>query len=182
MNFLTPVSAIAFFTAYLWVPGQPSVLEVPYQEAEGAVAFFIAGVLVSSAVLLVPSLVVLRWWTIPPFAFAVIWIAVNTAIAVSFSMNIRVALWFGIAGGLAGEVLNVILRPSPARRAAAIATLGIVPVVAWTAFLVATRQSTPILWPPEIWAGAVTLSGLAALGLGWLVIPDRDRGPNPVLD
>lgn len=179
LSILLVTAAMAFFGAYMWIPGQPLLLGIPFEEAQGAVGFYISGILVSTAVLLSPALIILRWWR-PPFGtFLLIWVIVNGAIAISFDFDLTVALAFGLAGGLAGEVLVLVLTPGPARRTASLITLAITPVIAWSAYLIAFTMGNELLWPPEIWAGSIVLSGLAAAGLGWIGLPDTERGPVP---
>ena len=179
LSLLLVTAALAFFGAYMWIPGQPVVLGIPFEEAKGAIGFYVGGILVSTVVLLSPALIVLRWWQPPVGVFLLIWPIVNGAMALSFDLDLTVALAFGLAGGLAGEVLVRVLRPGPAKRAAALMALAVTPVIAWSAHLIAFTLGNQLLWPPEIWGGSIVLSGLAAAGLGWIALPDTERGPVP---
>ena len=182
ISLLLVTAAMAFFVAYVWVPGQPSILEVAYNagtgEGQGAVGYFVSGLLVSTAVLLSPLIIVLRWWRPPIGTVATVWVVTNTAIAVSFDLHLGVALAVGVAGGLAGEIACVALNPGPSNRTASLITLAMIPVVAWSAFMVTYAIVGTIAWPPEIWAGSIVLSGLGAVGLGWISLPDPKRGPS----
>lgn len=179
LSLLLVTGALAFFSAYMWVPTQPFVLGIPFEDAQGAVPFYVGGMLVSTVVMLSPALIVLRWWRPPVGSFFVIWVLVNTAIPLSFDQDLAVGLSFGIAGGVAGELLARALGPGPKRRSASLLTLAGTAMIAWSAHLIAFVASTEMLWPPEVWGGAVVLSGLAAWGLGWISLPDPGRGPVP---
>ena len=180
LSLLLVTGALAFFAAYMWVPGQSSILEVPYVEAEGAISYFIAGLLVSTVILLVPALIVLRWWRLPQGFSLVTWLVISVAIALSFSMNLAVSFIFGLVGGLAGELAVLTWKPGPENRPGSLLALTLMPLAAWSAFMLAIATGVGTDWAPEIWAGSIVLSGLAAAGLGWIVLPDSDRGPVPL--
>lgn len=181
ISLLLITAAMAFFTAYVWIPGQPSILEVAYDsiagEGQGAVGYFISGMLVSTTVLLASLIIVLRWWKLPAGVAATVWVVTNTAIAVSFDLHVGTAVVFGVAGGVAGEAARAVLDPGPSNRTGSLITLAAIPVVAWSVLMAAYAIVVTIAWPPEIWAGAIILSGLAAAGLGWISLPDPERGP-----
>ena len=179
LSMLLVTSALAFFAVYMWIPAQVWAMGIPYEEAQGAVGYVIAGALVSTIVMISTAVVVLRWWEPPPGVFLSVWPIVNAAIAVAFTMDLTTAVSFGIVGGVVGEILRTALRPSPVRRGASLITITLTVVAAWTACLVAFAVTNEILWPPEVWTGAVVLSGLATLGLGWIALPDEARGPRP---
>ena len=180
LSLLLVTAALAFFAVYMWSPTQVWALEIPYEEAQGAVGYVVAGALVSTVVMLAPVFLVLRWWVLPAGVFLIIWPIVNVAIAVAFTMDLATGLAFGLAGGLAGEISTAVLRPGPHRRGAGLIAASSAVVLAWTACLVAFEVTSDILWPPEIWAGLVVLSGLATWGIGWLTLPDSGRGPLPI--
>ena len=181
ISLLLTTAAMAFFLAYVWIPGQPSVLEVTYDsatgEGQGAVGYFISGMLVSTTVLLAPLIIVLRWWRAPPGAVFPIWILINTAIAVSFDLHVGVAFAFGVVGGLVGELALAVFEPSPSKRTSSLITLAAIPIAAWSAFMATYAIVGTIAWPLEIWFGSIVLIGLAALGLGWISLSDPERGP-----
>ena len=182
ISLLLITAAMAFFVAYVWIPGQPTILEVPYSPAsgdgQGAVGYFISGMLVSTTVLLAPLIIVLRWWRPPVGTVALVWVLVNAAIALSFDLHFGVALVFGLTGGAVGEAVRVVLKPGPSNRVGSLALMTAVPVAAWSGFIVAYAVVGSIAWPPEIWVGSVILSGLAGAGLGWISLPDPVRGPS----
>lgn len=180
MSLVLITAAIAFFCVYMWIPAQIWAIGIPYGEAQGAVGYVIAGSLVATTVMLVPSLVVLRWWVPPPGLFLGAWVVVNAAIPLAFSMDLATGLSFGLAGGVVGELLMRWLRPAPGRRSSSMAMLAATVVVAWAACLIAFHLKEGILWPPEVWAGSVVLSGLTTLGIAWIALPDNERGPIPV--
>jgi hypothetical protein len=182
ISLLLTTAAMAFFLAYVWIPGQPSILEVPYEsatgEGQGAVGYFISGMLVSTTVLLAPLIIVLRWWKPPVGAVVSVWVLINTAIAVSFDLHVGVAFAFGVVGGLVGEAALAVFEPSPSKRASSLITLAAIPIAAWSAFMATYAIVGTIAWPLEIWVGSIVLSGLAALGLGWMSLPDPGWGPS----
>lgn len=181
ISVLLVTAAVAFFLAYIWIPGQPSILEVPYDsvsgDGQGAVGYYISGLLVSTTVLLAPLIIVLRWWRAPAGTVVAIWVPINTAIALSFDLHIGIAFVFGLVGGVVGEVVGAVLGPGPSNRRASLITLAAIPVAAWSAFMITYGIVGTIAWPLEIWAGSIILSGLAAASLGWISLPDPERGP-----
>ena len=179
LSLLLVTAALAFFAVYMWIPTQVWAMGIPYEEAQGAVGYVVGGALVSTGVLLSPVLIVLRWWVLPAGIFLIIWPIVNAAIAVAFTMDLATGLAFGLAGGVIGELSRAVLRPGPHRRGASLTAISLTVAAAWTACLVAFEVSADILWPPEVWSGLVVLTGLVTWGLGWMALPDRDRGPMP---
>ncbi|MDX1468736.1 MAG: hypothetical protein R3258_05305 [Acidimicrobiia bacterium] len=179
LSLLLVTAALAFFAVYMWIPAQIWAIGIPYEEAQGAVGYVVAGALVATAVMVAPVLIVLRWWNLPAGVFLVIWPVVNAAIAVAFTMDLETALAFGIVGGVTGELLRRVLQPGPLRRGASLLVTSLAVATAWAACLIAFEVVSDILWPPEIWTGLVVLSGLATLGIAWIALPDRARGPAP---
>lgn len=177
LSLLLVTAALAFFAVYMWIPAQIWAMGIPYEEAQGAVGFVVAGALVATGVMLSPVLIVLRWWVLPPGVFMVVWPIVSAAIAVAFTMDLATSLAFGLVGGLAGELMRAALSPSPLRRGASLIVSSLPVVAAWIACLVAFEITDEIVWPPEIWSGLVVLSGLSALGLAWIALPDRESAP-----
>ncbi len=171
LSLLLVTAAMAFFAAYMWIPGQIWALGIPYEEAQGAIGYVVAGALVTTVIMISPLLIVMRWWDLPAGLLLAVWPVVNAAIAVAFTMNLVTTLSFGIAGAVAGELARSALQPGPRRPTASMATMSTAVVIGWTGCLIGFAIGNDIAWPPEIWAGLVVLSGLASLGLGWIGLP-----------
>lgn len=167
---LLSTALTAFFFLYLWAPSEPFWFRQSYDPvSDSGDVFITAGmgsVIVSTAVLVAPVIVVLRRWT-PPFGFvAVLWPVVNGLVAIAFDQDL-VGVPAGIAGGLAADIAIVALRSRPTRVTSAVVGF-VAPVVMWSTFFYLIGAEEPLRWQPELWTGAIFFSGLTGVSLAWL--------------
>ncbi|MDT0171075.1 hypothetical protein [Pseudarthrobacter sp. BRE9] len=149
---------------------QPAVI-VP---TSSSIMVSLASFLVSTVVLFVPVLLLSLRWRLPA--------AVPAAMALvpSAALQVMVALrdaWF-IPAALAGAVLVglvwAVVRPAPERPARLVTAAGLAPVVFWAPYFAAVALHDGALsFPPEIWSGTLTWSGLATLSLAALTLKVR---------
>lgn len=177
---LLSTALTAFFFLYLWAPSEPFWFRQSYDPVtDSGDVFVTAGmgaVIVSTAVLIAPVIVVLRRWT-PPFGFvAVLWPVVNGLVAVAFDQDL-VGVPAGIAGGLAADIAIVALRSRPGRVTSAVVGF-VAPVVMWSVFFYLIGAEERLQWQPELWGGAIFFSGLTGVSLAWLAtlpVPTAER-------
>jgi len=87
------------------------------------------------------------------------------ALLVSPVANHTELVLVAIVGGVAGDLLLYVLRPSPARPYAFHAFLFLAPAALTASYLIVLASTTGVWWEPNIWSGAVPVTGT----VGWLV-------------
>jgi hypothetical protein len=168
---------VAFFLLYLspftdWAPTTArAALFAGHEQQELFQSHGAAQILVTTATLLVPLLLLLRRWR-PPFGTATVLfttVAVLTSAIFEFTQG-ALAL-AGLAGGVATDLLIGWLRPSPGRPGAVRALAAAVPVALWLPYFALVAGRYGLGWPAALWAGSVALASLTGLALGLLAAP-----------
>lgn len=146
---------MAFFTQFL----HPFLAE-DLEAGDGA-DYAIAGLFVSTVVLVAPLLLARRRWRLPPGTCTFHLTAV-TALILSLEAFERPAiLMAAVAAGVAGDL--VASRPR---------LLGtVVPVVLWSGFFAVAALTDGVDWAVELWSGSIAVAGLGGYGLALLAFP-----------
>jgi hypothetical protein len=122
----------------------------------------IAAVLVTNALLLVPTLFVLRRWRPPAGSFTILYAAVALSMVGMNGFDWPLLIVPAVIGGLVADVL------------ASRGTIGVgatVPAVMWTAWMIAEASALGTNWPVELLAGTVLLATMSGAVLGALAAP-----------
>jgi hypothetical protein len=131
----------------------------------------LAMVLITTALLLAPLLLVLLRWR-PPFGSAMILFGIIAGLlcaVTGFRQPIDVVV--AVVAGLLADLGIWRYAPGPRRPAAFRALATGVPIGLWLGHFLATGLSGGIAWPPEYWIGISLLAGLVGLGLSVLLVP-----------
>jgi hypothetical protein len=107
--------------------------------------------------------ILLRRFELPIGAVTVI-LTMN-ALLVSPVANHTELVAVALLGGVAGDLLVYVLRPSPARPYAFHAFMFLAPAALTVSYLVVLGATAGVWWEPTIWTGAVPVTGM----VGWLV-------------
>ncbi|TMB99940.1 MAG: hypothetical protein E6J40_03185 [Chloroflexi bacterium] len=107
--------------------------------------------------------ILLRRFELPIGAVTVI-LTIN-ALLVSPVANHTELVMVALVGGVAGDLLLFLLRPSPARPNAFHAFMFAAPAALTIAYFVVLGSTTGVWWEAPIWTGAVPVTGM----VGWLV-------------
>ena len=132
----------------------------------------IAGVVVTTFVLLGAVVLPLRWFGRLPLGAA-------TLIFTGVVALLTLASDFAVAGGvvaalLAGAVADVLIRQTSGPRPLHLPTvLAVIPVALWLPFYGIVAASLRLSWDVELWTGSIVLASLAGFGLGLLVTAAR---------
>jgi hypothetical protein len=131
--------------------------------------FGVAGILVSTIILLAPLLVALRRFTLPfgSITFVATLVGVGMVAIEGFHSG-EVALSYVIAG-IAGDVLVRLLDPRAHNVARFRAFATLLPLVVWSAYFAILQFTAGIGWVVEFWAGSVVLASLTGFGLATLM-------------
>ncbi len=171
-------SIAVFFTSYLSPFGREAAasfpttrththeLDAPTAEAFGQLreVWGIAGILVTTAILVVALLALLRPALPPPGVITAlfVWLAIASPAIGEFKQ------WFAAVavagGGLAADLLGRRFAAAPALAAGLVG-------VTWSLYFALLAAVGELQWSPALWSGAIVLAVLVAATLGWLATP-----------
>lgn len=166
---------VAFFLSYLWSPRLPWLPRQTFdpQSGDGEIMVMLgmATMLITTLLLVAPTLLMLNRWRLPFGSFTVMWAVVGSMIAAAFEPEeLAVCFMTGLAGGLAVDATARALRHLRVDHVARIVS-GVGPLVMWAVYFAILSTGEPIRWPVEVWAGSIGIAALAGLGLSLLVFP-----------
>jgi hypothetical protein len=166
---------VAFFLSYLWSPRLPWLPRQTFdpQSGDGEIMVMLgmATMLITTLLLVAPTLLTLHRWRLPFGSFTVMWALVGSLIAAAFEPEeLAVCFVTGLAGGLAVDATARALRHLRVDHVARIVS-GVGPLVMWAVYFAVLSTGEPIRWPVEVWAGSIGIAALAGLGLSLLVFP-----------
>ena len=177
---------VGFFFAYAWggydvsptLPFDEAALDelaAGHEAAERAIAFGILSRIVTTAVLLAPLLHLGRRWRIPPGSASIV-VGTVSVLPLALFSEVPVAL---VAAPLVAAVLADLLLwawpVSPAAPRRLLVLAGATAFVLWTVHFGVLGATLGLSWPPELWAGAVVMATLAAVGMAALAAPPQAR-------
>jgi hypothetical protein len=164
---------VLFFFQYLsaFVSRAPSAPVAEGTAGLPATIVGVAGVLVTSLIVLAPVLLLARRWRLPFGTVALLVTTGAAGITALREFHLGVLVPAMLAGGLATDLLVARLRPGPDRPGAFRAVGALAPLLLWGAWTVAYALAYGIAWPPELWAGVLGMACLSGLGLSVLVLP-----------
>jgi len=132
----------------------------------------VPGFVLSSALLFVPLLFLLRRWQAPVGSAAIV-LGVQCVLMQALTGFVDDGLAvLGLIGAVAVEGLLVVLRPSPTPRWRLRTFCAIGPVVFWGIYFGGVGLHDGGLgWKAEVWGGALVWSGLTVLALAMVMFP-----------
>jgi hypothetical protein len=139
----------------------------------------LAAILLTTLVLMVPALLLLRRWHLPFGSLTLLFGSVSTLSAAIESFDTGTTFLAGVVGGLVGDLLVRRLRPSPARPAAVRIFALATPMALWLTYFGLLGLEFSVGWPVELWAGATVLAGLASAAASLVTAPPAVPGEGP---
>ena len=131
-----------------------------------------ASILLTTVVLMAPTLLLLRRWRLPFGALTVLFTTVVGLVSATEGFDMGEAAIAGVADGLAGDVL---VRALQRRSVTTVTTIRIVgaavPAVLWLAYFGLLAVFSSVGWTVELWAGITCMAALAGYGLALLMVP-----------
>jgi hypothetical protein len=145
-------------------------MQVPYipgsEEGFFEVATGIAGILITTVIVMGTLLLMMRRWRLPfgtgLAMFAVVGLLMEMLEGYDFPEDVIAP----VIGGLTVDLLLRMQRPLSIRLFAFL-----VPLVMWTARFAVFEMFADINWPVSVWTGIIVFSGLAGVGLSLLAFP-----------
>ena len=144
-----------------------------------------ASILVTTVILMTPTLVLLRRWSLPFGSLTLLFGAVVVLSSSTGGFEQGPTVAGGLVAGLIADVLGRRLRPSPARPAALRVFASAVPAAVWLTHFALLELAASVGWSVELWAGITCMAALTGLGLSLLVAPPgvpADLSPGPAGD
>jgi hypothetical protein len=139
----------------------------------------LAAILITTLVLMVPALLLLRRWRLPFGSLTLLFGSVATLSAAIESFATGSTVLAGTVGGLAADLLVRRLRPSPDRPGAVRLFAFAAPSALWLSYFALLGLEFSVGWSVELWAGATFLAGLAAVGASFITAPPALPAPMP---
>ena len=150
---------------------QWSALPRTFVPVEPAEELGLLGIVLQSALLMGVVVLLVRRFDLP-FRSLTFLMGVN-AIFVTLIQGADPVILVGVLGGLAADVLLVVLRPSPARLAHLRVFAFLVPALLYTIYFAGLIRVDGVWWPVHLWAGAPVVAGLTGWLVSLAVVPPR---------
>ncbi|MBB6099045.1 hypothetical protein HNR42_002481 [Deinobacterium chartae] len=157
----------SFMHMYMWAVSIP-----PQGMGYEATSRGLTAVLLTSAILFAPSLLLLRRFRPPAGAFTVMF-TVNAALMVVLTTRLGelAPVLLGLVTGLCADALAWRLRPEPLRPLAFRLFAALTPLAMWTLFFLGLARMGELSLSLELWAGVSVMTALGGLGLSCLALP-----------
>ena len=172
---LSLACVVAILTFFTQIAHPIANLWASRREAHDLTELGIVGMLLTTAILLAPLLLLLRLGRLPHGAVTLV-VGLD-CVATGFLFDrgpyplIPVLAMAGAAA--AGDVLRALLRPSAARPAALRWLAGGLAVLLHLAYFAALAATAGIGYTPHLWMGTVAFAGVTGWLLSYLVVPPR---------
>ena len=139
----------------------------------------LTSLLLTNLLYLAPLVLIVRRWR-PPFGTATLLFATVTALVGAIDTFHRPApLLAAVFAGVLADVLIGVLRPSAVRSWGAHAMAAATSLGLWASFFAIYQLTYGVGWKPELWAGAIVMATMSAVGVSALVFPPAVPLPEP---
>jgi len=168
------VATLTFFTqiahplANLWAAG-------PRRWSQDVTELGIVSMLLTTVILMAPLLLLLRQGRLPVGAVTIVvgLDCIATGVLFDHGPYPLIPVVAMVAAAAAGDLLRVVLKPSPARPAAFRWFALAVPALLHVAYFAALAVTVGIGYSPHLWMGVVVFAGVVGWLLSYLVLPPR---------
>lgn len=140
-------------------------------------AFGILARLLTTVVLMVPALLLLRRWATPPGSFTILFSTYGLFMFVLNEFGNPELLVAAVAAGVVADVLSRRLAGDGGSRAAHYAFGAAVPATLWLVHFGALAVTDNLAWSFLVWGGVVLFAAGAGVGLVLLAFPPRAPSP-----
>ncbi|MEX0789890.1 MAG: hypothetical protein WD178_03860 [Actinomycetota bacterium] len=168
LMYLSPVFQVEMARSHTdWLAGSENAGFFHFMNQRAGVA----SVLVTTAVVISPLLLILRRWRLPFGSCAFIFGLVATVVQGIRAFEAPELIAAAVGGGLLADAIAAWLKPSITRPNALRAFAGLAPIALWGVYVLTIAVTGGVGWAPELWSGAILWSGLVGLGLSLLIQP-----------
>jgi hypothetical protein len=167
MSLTLVLGVVSFFTMYVsafmaGALGDPRGSTNDFQASPA-----IGAVLISTALMVGPTLAIVRRWRTPMGTFTFMYTIVVVATAGAFAFSFPWHIITGLVGGFAADVFS-----RHASRRSAVFRVGLVtPIAMWSTWLLVIKWTNWLTWTPELWTGTLVLAAVEGLAIALLAAP-----------
>ncbi|MGI8809472.1 MAG: hypothetical protein ACR2KK_16860 [Acidimicrobiales bacterium] len=130
-----------------------------------------AAILVTTVVLMGPTLLLLRRWRLPAGSLTLLFTAVAVLDSSLLGFELGETVLAAVVAGFAADMLARQLQPTRST-ATVLRTVGfVVPLVLWLTYFGVLATFYSVGWSVEFWSGITVMAALAGLGLAVLMSP-----------
>lgn len=131
-----------------------------------------AAILVTTMILIAPTLLLLRRWQLPRGSLTLLFSVVVAMDSALLGFEMPETILAGVVAGFVADMLAQTLQPTRSP-ATVLRVIGFaVPVVLWLTYFAVLATFYSVGWSAELWSGMTVMSGLAGLGLAVLMTLD----------
>lgn len=136
-----------------------------------------AGILITTVILIAPTLMLLRRWHVPQGSLTLLFTVVVVLDSALIGFERGETILAGVAAGFVADLLAQALQPSRSSTTVLRVVGFVVPVVLWLTYFAVLAVSYTVGWSVEMWSGITVMSGLAGLGLAVLMTMSPPLSP-----
>ena len=167
LSLTLPLAVVTFFTMYVSAFLVGALGNPRGETNDFQASFAIGAVLISTALMVGPTLAVVRRWQTPMGTFTLMFGLVVTASAGSFAFEYPWHIITGLVGGFAADVF----ARHDSRRTAVFRVGLVTPIAMWSTWLLIIKWTNWMTWTPEIWSGTLILATFEGFALALLAQP-----------
>jgi hypothetical protein len=160
-------AVMAFFLMYAWSFRN----NLSGAHEEDAVARSIVDFLVTTMLLVLPVMLILRRWKLPFGTVTYFFVFESILMNVLDGFNHFSSSVILLISGVAGDLLFRMIKDKKSFEWQYRGVFFLLPVFIWSLYFLDLRVFHKLSWTPELWGGAIFLSGLCSLGLSILTSP-----------
>jgi len=128
-----------------------------------------ASILLTTLILVGPTLLLLRRWRPPSGSFTILFTTVAVLSSALHGFELGQTVVAALLGGAAADLVVQIVAPRASTSTLMRVAGGVVPLVMWLSYFGILALSYDVGWSVEFWAGITVMSSLAGLGLAVLM-------------
>lgn len=154
------------------------LVETPFLQ-EVLTSFGVVARLMTTVILMVPVLLLVRRWDVPRGSFTLLLTTYAVFMLVLGDFRLPTLVLAGLIAGLAADALVVQLGPGPTRPNAVRILGAAVPAVLWLAHFGLLAAAGDLGWPFTLWGGVVLFAAGTGYALSLLAVPPPRTPPRP---
>jgi hypothetical protein len=136
----------------------------------------VGAILFYNLLLFAPVLMLIRRWRLPIGALTILLGVTVASTLITMEFRYFPFIFVGLVGGLAADVLALLLKPGGDRIWATRAFAFVAPIVLWSIYVAAALLSIGVGWPVELWSGSILWAGILGFGLSVLIFQGGSGG------
>lgn len=164
-------SVVAFFFHYL-SPLQDTTAGARMTGDHDA-SLQLASIFVTNVILIGPLILLVRFFGTPPRGAATLLMtAVLALVVLDADFAFPAVLLVALVAGVAADLIFGALRPSPEAPRRSWLAFALAPLPLWAFWFLAVEIVEGVAWAPELWSGAIVMTGLTGFALALLAFAD----------